>query len=284
MIASAPNLLALPFEHWESEWAIDAEAAVACALYAWGVLRVRRWRAVWCCSFLAGVGIVLVALQSGVDAYDDRLLSDHMVQHMLLLFAAPPLLLLGRPVTLALRGPRRHALARVLIRARPLTNPYVLVPVFSLVLLLTHLTGFYEVTLRHQLVHDFEHAIFLAVGLLFWTPLLDANPLATRRLGGVGRLVYVLAAMPAMAAIGAYLNRSPTLVYPAYGPPARALGVSALADQAQAGAIMWVGGGVTLVAAGLYLAMAAMSAEERRLQARELAGAPERAGAGGVAP
>ena len=64
--------------------------------------------------------------------------------------------------------------------------------------------------------------------------------------------------------IGAYLNRHATLVYPAYGPPARALGISALDDQAQAGAIMWVAGNSIMVAVGLWAAVAAMVAEERR--------------------
>lgn len=75
--------------------------------------------------------------------------------------------------------------------------------------------------------------------------------------------------MVPMALVGAYLNRHPTLVYSAYGPPARALGISALDDQAQAGAIMWVLGNVVMVGVGLWAAVAAMVAEERRQQARD---------------
>jgi hypothetical protein len=72
-----------------------------------------------------------------------------------------------------------------------------------------------------------------------------------------------------MALVGAYLNRHATLFYPPYGLAARVLGVSALDDQAHAGAIMWVLSGVVMTALGLWAAVAAMVAEERRLQARE---------------
>ena len=99
--------------------------------------------------------------------------------------------------------------------------------------------------------------------------LLGVDPLPTRRLGGVGRVVYLLGAMPAMAAVGAYLNRAPAVVYGGYAAPARALGVSAVADQQQAGAIMWVGGSTFVIVVGLCVAMAAMIGEERRQSARE---------------
>ncbi len=79
----------------------------------------------------------------------------------------------------------------------------------------------------------------------------------------------MMAAMAPMALVGAYLNRHATLVYAAYGPPARALGISALNDQAQAGAIMWVAGDVIMVVVGLWAALAALVADERRQQARE---------------
>jgi cytochrome c oxidase assembly factor CtaG len=118
-------------------------------------------------------------------------------------------------------------------------------------------------------LHDAEHALYVAAGLLMWSPLLDGDPAPRHRLSGLGKLVYLIAAMMPMALVGAYLNRHPTLVYPPYGPPAAALGISALDDQAQAGAIMWVVGGVVMTAVGLWASVAAMVAEERRQVARE---------------
>jgi cytochrome c oxidase assembly factor CtaG len=76
----------------------------------------------------------------------------------------------------------------------------------------------------------------------------------------------MLAAMPGMALVGAYLNRHPALLYAGYGPAGRALGISPLSDQAQAGAVMWVAGSVIMTAAGIWSALAALVAEERRQQ------------------
>ena len=221
---------------------------------------------------MAGIGAVVLALESGIDGYDDRILSVHMIQHMLLLVAAPPLLLAGRPVLLALRSltPRPRArLAKALGRTRRLTGPLQSLALFAAVILLTHLPAFYDATLRHADLHDAEHALYLLAGLLMWSPLVDGDPLPKHRLSGLGKLVYLIAAMMPMALVGAYLNRHATLVYPAYGPPARALGISALDDQAQAGAIMWVLGATVMTAVGLWAAVAAMVAEERRQAARD---------------
>ena len=200
-----------------------------------------RWRTL---CFLSGVAVVLVALQSGVDAYDDRLLSAHMVQHLLLLMVAPPLLLLGRRWLLALRAlpaGRGEALARVCSRARAeLTRPAVCLAVFAAVIVGFPTCPLYDATLRHPLLHDLEHAAFLFRGPVPWWPLLDADPVASRRLGGLGRILYMLVAMPPMALIGAYLNRANTVVYAPYAASAHALGISAVLDQQHAGAIMWV--------------------------------------------
>lgn len=270
---SAPSLTSLLVSHWHLSGVPDVAVAATAALYVCGVVRIRTvWPARRTAAFVAGLACIVVALDSGIGAYDDRLLSAHMVQHMLLLLVAPLLLLAGRPVILALRalrGPRRRRLAAILYRLATLTRPAVCLVVFSLVLVLTHLPPFYDATLRHPALHDAEHALYLLAGLLVWWPMLDADPVPAHRLGGLGRLVYLLATMPAMALVGAYLNRHPTLLYPAYGPPARAMGISAVVDQQQAGAIMWVVGSVIVIAAGLWAAIAALVAEERRQQARE---------------
>ncbi len=270
---SAPSLHGLLVSHWTLSPTVTAPAIAVAALYLIGLRRAGgRWPLRRTSSFLAGIACVLVALQSGIDAYDDQLLSIHMWQHMLLLLVAPSLLLGGRPLILALRAiapARRGTLAQAMARTRWLTAPAPALAVFAAVVILTHLPAFYDATLRHAGLHDLEHALYLAAGLVMFSPLLDADPAPARRLDGLGRLIYLIVAMMPMALVGAYLNRHATLFYPAYGPPARALGVSALDDQGQAGAIMWVAGNVFMVAVGLWTALAAMLAEERRLVARE---------------
>ena len=270
---STPSLPSLLVSHWVPNASVLVPGLGAALLYAVAAGRIRgRWPARRTISFLAGIGCALIALQSGIDAYDDQLLSVHMVQHMLLLMAAPPLLLGGRPLLLTLRSlspARRRSLAGVLDAGRRFTGPVQSLAVFAAVILFSHLPWFYDATLRHPALHDLEHAMYMGAGLLVWSPLVDGDPAPRHRLGGLGKLVYLIVAMMPMALVGAYLNRHATLFYQPYGPPAHALGISALDDQAQAGAIMWVVGGVVMTAVGLWAAVAAMVAEERRLAARE---------------
>jgi putative copper resistance protein D len=270
---SAPAIPTLLWHDWQPAWSLDTLAILGALLYLIGTRRVRqRWPLHRTAAFLIGIGCVLVALQSGWDAYDDRLLSDHMVQHLLLLELAPLLLLAGRPGTLLLRSlpsANRRPLAQVLLRLRPVTHPIVCLVVFYAVVAVTHTPFFYDATLRHAGLHEAEHSLYLLAGAFMWWPILDGDPVPGRRLDGVGRLVYVIAAMLPMTLLGAYLDRAPTLLYPDYAAPAHAMGISALVDQQQAGAIMWVLGSTLMVLAGLWQAMAALVAEERRLQIRE---------------
>ena len=270
---SAPSLPTLLVSHWQLAWSLDLEAGAAAGLYLLAAHQVRgRWPVRRAASFLAGIATVVVALQSGVEAFDEQLLSVHMVQHMCLLLVAPLLLLGGQPVILvlrALRGRRRRSLARVLARAGPFATAPSCLAFFCAVVVLTHVPAFYDATLRHAVLHDGEHLLYLLAGLLMWWPVVDGDPVGARRLGAVSRLAYMIVAMAPMALVGAYLNRQPTLVYAPYGSPAHALGISAVVDQAQAGAIMWVGGDTIMVAVALWAALAALLAEERRQQARD---------------
>ncbi len=274
----APTLWQLIVGHWEVAWPLDVQAAVYVSAYLWAVRTTRgRWAVRRTAAFLAGIASVLIALQSGIDAFDDQLLSVHMVQHMILLLAAPMLLLGGQPVLLGLRvlGPEHgRDLVRVMARVRSFTGPVACLAFFWVVVLLTHVPSFYDATLRSSALHETEHALYLLAGLLLWWHVLAGDPVRSRQLRGLPILCYVLAAMLPMTIVGAYLNRHAALVYAGYGPPARALGISPLADQAQAGAIMWVGGGTIMIAVGLWAAMAALTAEERRQQRREANQAP----------
>jgi cytochrome c oxidase assembly factor CtaG len=215
---------------------------------------------------------VLVALQSGIDGFDDRLLSVHMVQHLVLLELAPLLLVAGRPTLLALRAAppgARKQLARGLARVRAMTAPAPCLAMFALVVLVTHLPVFYDATLRSAPLHALEHGLYVSAGLLLWWPLLDGDPAPRLRLDGLGKLIYLVVAMVPMALIGAVLSRDSSLAYAAYAQPAHLLGVSAVIDQQEAGALMWVAGGMVMVAGGLWQAVATMVADERRQTARE---------------
>ncbi|MBX5470387.1 MAG: cytochrome c oxidase assembly protein [Thermoleophilaceae bacterium] len=290
-LALAEPTLSRMLTDWQLEPGPTLAGALAACLYVAGVRRAARWPAWRSASFLAGVAAALLALCSGLDTYADTLLTLHMVQHLLLTMLAAPLIVAASPVALALRAlPGRSASRRgllALLRSRPLralASPPVAWLLFTGTTLATHLTGFYSLALRHDAVHSLEHALYLGTALLFWVPLLDADPLVSRPLGLVGRSVYLLAAMPAMAFVGAVMSFSDHPLYAEYVAPARALGRSALSDQKDAGALMWVGGKLAMALLLLVSAWLILRREERRARAREAhAPAPGRRVAGGSA-
>jgi cytochrome c oxidase assembly factor CtaG len=177
----------------------------------------------------------------------------------------------------------RPAVARRLLALAPVTRPLVCLAVFYGVVLGTHVPAFYDATLSNNALHEFEHGLYLAAGMFMWWPMVDGDPVAAHRLNGLARLAYLTAAMLPMTLIGAYLYRDGTLFYSAYAEPARVLGVSAVTDQQLAGAVMWIAGTFLMAMAGLWQVMAALVAEERRMQLRERAAATAAAPAERVA-
>jgi putative copper resistance protein D len=270
---SAPAIPDLLVSHWQVSAAVDLMAGAAAGLYLWGARRVRsRWPVRRTVAFLAGVLLIVVALQSGLSAYDDRLLSAHMVQHLILLLAAPLCLLSGRPVMLGLRAlPRRGrvTVAQVMSGTRFLGHWSVGLLCFYAVVMVPHIPALYDAALRHPLLHELEHLIFLAGGLTFLWPLFGA-PAGRGALGSVGGLCYVIASMPSCAVAGAYLNQSGTVLYAPYLAADHALRISAVADQHQAGAIMWVGAHLILTGVALWVLGSKLVAEERRQRVRDV--------------
>jgi len=241
-----------------------AALTVSAAAYAVGVRRARRWPLRRTVAFGAGLLALAVALMSGLDVYADRMLSIHMVEHMVLTLVAAPLLVAGAPLTLALRASRARRRLAGLLRSRvisTLTHPAIAFALLPAALLLTHFTPFYDYALRHDWAHALEHALYLGAALLFWTPVLGAEPL-THRLSGFARTAYLIASMPAMSAIGAVLVSAQHPLYPTYRR-------AALSDQHLAGALMWVGSSLVLVGFTLGVAWTAWEREERRQVARE---------------
>jgi putative membrane protein len=218
---------------------------------------------------------VVASPSPGLDVYSDRLASLHMVQHLALTFVAAPLLAAGAPLTLALGatcGRGRAGLVRVIGSAPvgALARPVSSWLLFVGVIVGWHLSPLYDLALSHPLLHALEHLLLLTTAVLFWTQVVAVDPLP-RRLGPIGRLLYLLAAMPAMSVIGLWLVGSHTVRYPAYLVPTRALGLSPLHDQHIAGVIMW-GGDALLGVITLMIACNALLQEERRAAARDAHG------------
>ena len=241
-------------------------AAVRIVDRAHPATRVPRWRiAAW----LAGVAVVALALVSAVDVYAESLFSVHMVQHLLLAMVAPPLLALGAPMTLALRAAspqvRRSLLLPVLHSwpVRAVSWPPVGWILFAVAMWATHFSPLFNAALENHALHSVEHLIYLAAGVLFWWPVIAADPLRWR-LGPIGRMAYLAAQMPLNTAVGLAIYFAPGILYPHYASPGRTWGPDPLTDQQLAGIVMWGLGDVILLGALVLAVEAWLRADEKR--------------------
>src|SRR5580658_1868997 len=168
---------------WQFAPIVTAAVVILAGLYLWGVFRVARrhparpWPAWRTGMFLGGLAVVVLATESGIGSYDDVLFWDHMVQHLMLIMVAPPLLIFGQPITLLMHASRNplHSWAKRILRsrvARFLTWPVFGCLAYAVTVIGTHLTGFANLVRTDQVVHNAEHALFLVVGYLFFLPIL----------------------------------------------------------------------------------------------------------------
>ena len=220
--------------------------------------------------FLAGLAVVVVAVASPVGTYAEALLSVHMVQHLLLALVAAPLLVASHPVD-RLLGALPPALAADVRRAgqgrlaRLARHPLVAWVVFAVVGWVVHFSPLFDLALRQPPVHGAEHALFLGTGLLFWAPVLGGG----RSLSYPLRLLYLALAMPQNTFLALAISSAGAPLYGTYGRLGRTWGPSLLADQRQAGGIMWVAGDLTLLVAVLAVAGAWGGHEARRREEDE---------------
>ena len=247
-----PFTLAEALGRWQFAPVVTAITAVVAAAYLWGVLRVARrhparpwprWRTG---MFLGGLLVIVLATESGVGSYDDVLFWIHMIQHLLLIMVAPALLVAGAPITLLLHASRNplHTWAKRVVRSRAvaaLTWPPLGIAVYAAVIVGTHLTGFMNLVLTNDAVHNAEHALYLIVGYLYLQPLIGSEPIRWR-LSYPIRLIFLFIAMPVDAFTGVALGSYSSDPFPV--PPAmqRSWGPSPLDDVHIGGAVMWVGG------------------------------------------
>jgi putative membrane protein len=250
---------------------------LAAALYVAAVVTLRkrgdRWPILRTVLFIVpGLGSIAAVTVSGVEAYDDSLLSIHMIQHMVLSMIAPIFLALGAPVTLALRTlprkPRAVLLAVIHSRvAKVLAFPIVAYGLFVVTPFALYFTSLYQVTMRHELVHEAIHLHFIAVGCLFFWPLLGVDPLPGRW-PYPGRALLMFLSTPFHTVLGLTIMQSTTLIggnwYPSLGLP----WTNPFEDQKLAGGILWAGGevvSVTMLAVLVVQWMKQAEKEARRI-------------------
>lgn len=263
-------------------WRLDplpiGGALLAGGLYLWAARLVGRrhprhrpsgWRSA---AFLAGLAAILVALVSPIEAYEGALFSVHMVQHMLLELVAAPLLLLGAPVTLALRAASASVRRGLLVVLHSRAVSVISFPLLAWLLFAAvnwgwHFSTLYSDALENDALHYVQHATFLGAALLFWWPVIGLDP-SRWRLPYPVRLFYLFVAMPQNSFLGVAIMGAPQVLYAHYATNLRTWGPSVLADQSAGGVLMWVMGDmVFLVAMGIVVA--AWVRHEDRRTARE---------------
>lgn len=245
-----------PFAPW-----LSASLLLSGAIYArgWVALHRRdpnRWHAGKLAAFLFGLVALFLALGSPVEPFGALLLQVHMIQHLLLMMVAPPLVWLGTPMFPMIRGvprPIRVYWVAPVLRSRLVRRVFERllhpVPALALYLMTTwvwHVPGFYEAALRSSGLHRLQHLCFLGSSFLFWYPVVRPYPFRPR--WSLWLLCpYLLIADVSNTILSALLTFSDRVLYPYYSQIPRLSGISALDDQATAGVIMWVPGSIAFL-------------------------------------
>ena len=233
--------------------------------YAWAVRRAARhdrplpvWRVV---SFVLGIVVLEITIASAIDAYAMDLFWMHMVEHLMLIMVIPVFLVLGHPLTAirdALRSPARERFATGL-KSRPvgfLTSPLVGLLVYSVVIIVTHLTDFMDQMAMHGWVMAFEQVIYVVAGCWLLMPLLAYEPL---RLNApyLLRIAVLFLAMVPDAVVGIVLLQTDDNLFPMMTSMRPSWALDPVRDINTAGALMWAAGDglMMFIAVGVVIAM-----------------------------
>ena len=251
--------------------ACTAAIVFAAAIYVRGWLHLRKASAAplrlrRAVSFLLGLLAIWVAVVSPVAVSDQRMLTAHMVQHLLLMTIASPLIWLGSPLLAVWNGLPRLArnLALPMIR-KPLavrigtaiTRPTFCWIAAAAALVAWHVPAIFALGMRSEMWHAIEQASFLATGLLFWWPVIQPTAKSDEPRWSI--LVYLFLATLPCDVLSGLLVFSERIAYPVYLCTPHRAGFSAFEDQQCAGALMWTCVTVIYLAAGTILAVRMLS-------------------------
>ena len=276
---TGPFLLA-----WNFDPLVMIGLIVAAVGYYWALRRVRaagrydhpNWQ-----TFCYYVGLISIALAllGPFDMYNDDVFTFHMIQHMILITVTAPLLLLGRPMHLALRAisPKSSGrVIRVTIGRRSvrsvltfLTNPVVAFFLYNGAIVLWHFPQFYDAAILNNTIHVLEHITFLTVALLFWWPIIDPIPRhhKMKRMWAMVSIFFTM--MISSNGLGAILTLSDSVIYSPYLANPNPFGWDPHSDQQIGGLIMWVGGGTIWFSIVLGMIVRLLSLENRKVEQKQ---------------
>ena len=231
-------------------------ALLGAVAYLLGLVRLHqrgvRWPVLRTVCWLAGTGSVFYVTASGLQSYGMVLFTEHMIQHMVLTMISPLLMLMGAPVTLALRvlpasrgtsgAPRRLLLAGLhSALGRFLSNPLFTVPLFIASLYGVYFTGIFDDLMSNPFGHFFMLTHFLVTGLLFFGPIMAIDPWP-RTSGHGARMLELLLPAPFHAFFGVIVMMTDSVLLTSFAHPPASWGIDPISDQASAGGIAWAFG------------------------------------------
>jgi putative copper resistance protein D len=264
--------------HLEAGSLLAIAALLALGAYPLAVVRLRRSGVAWpwwrTAAFAVGAVSLFAVTGTWLNAYSTMLFSVHMAQHMVLSMVSPLLLLIGAPVTLALRtlprgkggaGVPRALLLRALHSgvARFLSHPLFTLPLFLGSLYGVYFTPLFDALMGDPVGHQLMLAHFTVTGLLFFGPILGQDPWP-RALPHAARMLELVVPMPFHAFFGVAIMMSSSLIVRTFAVPPDGWGVDPLADQATAGSIAWSFGELPTVLVLIVVLASWMASEERR--------------------
>lgn len=248
----APSLAAFLAPALDLVPVLSLLALAGAALYVLGVIRLRRagrrWPAWRTACFLAGSGVIVVVMGSGLERYGYSMFSVFMFQQLTLMMVVPPLLVLGSPGTLLLRATPHGRVGSMVLRwalaglrsrwGRLIIHPGFMIPLFLMSFYGIYLSGIADAMVASPVGHTSLEVLFLAAGILFTVPVLSNDPLP-RRQSHIGKLADVFIEIPLHAFFGVIVMTASVSLVATFADRTAALGLDPIGDQLIAGGLAW---------------------------------------------
>jgi len=276
---------------WEWRFVVIAIVTLSSSVYINGFAHIRTlrnrsasrdvvglvpyWRLL---CYLGGILCIILALLSPVEVLSGQLFFMHMIQHMLLVMCAPPLLLVSNPFPILLWGlpvKVRNVVAGLFVGSSLLrkllkryAGPSAIWITFVMVYIGWHDPMLYEAALRSKFVHDIEHISFFLISMLFWWHVTSAAPRVHQNLAYGKRIAYLLVTIPVNMITGVIITFSRQPIYEYYVKIQRPWSLTVMQDQMLGGIIMWIPGSMMLIVAIIVLVIRMMASEEKNITPR----------------